>query len=322
MYRKFYGLMRNPFEVTPDPFFFVPTERHNEALAILTYGVLRRKGFVVVTGEVGTGKTLLVRCLLDALTRKQIAFAFTYNPMLSVPDFLTHVLSDLGLPSTARTKGETLTLLNSYLMARSRRGATTALIVDEAQLLSWELLEEIRLLTNLETSQHKLLQIVLVGQPELDRRLDSQELRQLKQRIGLRCHLEPLGLEELRSYIHRRLELAGANSHRTIIFADGTIDAIHRFSRGIPRLANTLCENSLVAGYGQQAKNITPEIVQEVAADLRLTHLVTESSAPSANMIEERKKVLMKLFRLIEELAKSPMGAFDETKSESGVKTK
>jgi len=322
MYRKFYGLTRNPFQVTPDPFFFVPTERHNEALATLTYGVLGRKGFVVVTGEVGTGKTLLLRCLLDALTKNQIAFAFAYNPTLSVQDFLAHVLSDLGLPSAARTKGETLALLNSYLMARSRRGATTALIVDEAQLLSWELLEEIRLLTNLETSQHKLLQIVLVGQPELDRRLDSQELRQLKQRIGLRCHLEPLGLKELRSYIHRRLELAGANSHRTIIFPETTIEAIHRFSQGIPRLANTLCENSLVAGYGQQAKNITPEIVQGVAADLRLNHAVTESPAPSASKIEQRKKILMELYRLIEEFAKSPRGAFDETKSESGVKTK
>jgi len=322
MYRKFYGLTRNPFQVTPDPFFFVPTERHNEALATLTYGVLGRKGFVVVTGEVGTGKTLLLRCLLDALTKNQIAFAFAYNPTLSVQDFLAHVLSDLGLPSAARSKGETLALLNSYLMARSRRGATTALIVDEAQLLSWELLEEIRLLTNLETSQHKLLQIVLVGQPELDRRLDSQELRQLKQRIGLRCHLEPLGLEELRSYIHRRLELAGANSHRTIIFPETTIEAIHRFSQGIPRLANTLCENSLVAGYGQQAKNITPEIVQGVAADLRLNHAVTESSVPSASKIEQRKKILMELYRLVEEFAKSPRGAFDETKSESGVKTK
>jgi general secretion pathway protein A len=321
MYRKFYGLTRNPFEVSPDPFFFYSTARHNEALAILSYGVLGRKGFVVVTGEVGTGKTLLVRCLLDALTSKQVAFAYIYNPMLSVADFLTHVARDLGLPATARTKGETLSHLNNYLMVRSRRGAITALIVDEAQLLSWELLEEIRLLTNLETSQHKLLQIVLVGQPELDSRLDSQELRQLKQRIGLRCHLEPLAFEELRGYIYRRLELAGANAHRTIIFPEDTINAIHRFSCGIPRLVNTLCENSLVAGYGRQAKIITPEIVQEVAADLRL-NLVTETSTPGSNILEERKRVLMMLTRMIEELGGSPTKAFDETKLESGVKAK
>ena len=221
--------------------------------------------------------------------------------MLSVTDFLAHVLNDLGLPSATRTKGESLSHLNNYLLVRSRRGAITALIVDEAQLLSWELLEEIRLLTNLETSQHKLLQIVLVGQPELDRRLDSQELRQLKQRIGLRCHLEPLGLEQVRGYIHRRLEVAGANSHRTTIFPEHTIDAIYKFSGGIPRLVNTLCENSLVAGYGRQVRTITPEIVQEIAEDFRL-NLVTEMSAAGSNILEERKKVLMTLFRMIEEV--------------------
>jgi type II secretory pathway predicted ATPase ExeA len=319
MYRKFYGLTRNPFELSPDPFFFYATERHNEALAVLAHGVLGQKGFAVVTGEVGTGKTLLVRCLLDALTRKQVAFAYVYNPMLSVPDFLAHLLNDLGLPSATRTKGESLSQLNNYLLVRSRRGATTALIVDEAQLLSWELLEEIRLLTNLETSRHKLLQIVLVGQPELDRRLDSQELRQLKQRIGLRCHLEPLGLEQVRGYIYRRLEVAGANSHRTIIFPEHTIEAIYKFSCGIPRLVNTLCENSLVAGYGRQVGTITPEIVQEVAEDFRL-NLVTETSAPGSNMLEERKKVLMTLFRMIEEAGGSPKRSFDETKLESGAK--
>jgi general secretion pathway protein A len=239
--------------------------------------------------------------------------------MLSVPDFLAHVLNDLGLPSAQRTKGESLSHLNNYLLLRSRRGATTALIVDEAQLLSWELLEEIRLLTNLETSRHKLLQIVLVGQPELDRKLDSQELRQLKQRIGLRCHLEPLGLEQLRGYIYRRLEVAGVNSHGTIIFPENTIEAIYKFSRGIPRLVNTLCENSLVAGYGRQVKTITPEIVQEIAEDFRL-NLVTESSPPSTNTLDERKKVLMTLLRMIEEVGGSPKRTFDQTKLQTGVK--
>ncbi|MGC1601580.1 MAG: AAA family ATPase, partial [Candidatus Acidiferrales bacterium] len=195
----------------------------------------------------------------------------------------------------------------------------TALIVDEAQLLSWELLEEIRLLTNLETSQHKLLQIVLIGQPELDSRLDSQELRQLKQRISLRCHLEPLGLEQLRGYIYRRLEVAGANSHRTTIFPDNAIDAIYKFSRGIPRLVNTLCENALVAGYGRQIKTITPEIVQEVAEDFRL-NLVTEPSTPGPNILEERKRVLMTLFRMIDEVGGSPKSTFDQTKLQPGVK--
>ena len=271
MYKKFYGLTRNPFEVSPDPYFFFQTPRHTEALANLAYGVFRRKGFVVVTGEVGTGKTLLVRCLLEVLSNNKTAFAYIYNPMISVPEFLTHVVNDFGLvPSTTRSKSETLTRLNNFLMERSRQDLTTALVVDEAQLLSWELLEEIRLLTNLETTKHKLLQIVLVGQPEFDRKLDSQELRQLKQRIALRCTLKPLGRDEIKGYIYRRLELAGAVSRAAAIFPDETIAVIHHFSRGIPRLINTLCENSLLLGFGHGQRQITCEIVREVAADLHL----------------------------------------------------
>src|SRR5215472_5576641 len=246
MYRKFFGLTRDPFEISPDPYFFYPTPRHNEALANLNYGVQRRKGFVVVTGEVGTGKTLLVRCLLDVLNRNQIAFAYVFNPRLSVPDFLRYMLTDLRLPTTGRTKSEMLAHLNNYLIARFRRGTTTALVVDEAQLLSWELLEEIRLLTNLETSQQKLLQIVLVGQPELDEKMDSPDLRQLKQRIVLRCQLEPLEEEETKSYILRRLQRAGANSHATTMFPLETISSVYRYSKGIPRLINTVCENALI----------------------------------------------------------------------------
>jgi general secretion pathway protein A len=305
MYREFYGLARDPFEVTPDPYFYYQTPRHNEAMAALHYGVHRRKGFVVVTGEVGTGKTLLVRGLLDALRRNRIEFAFVYNPMLSVPDFLAHVLTDLGLHYDHRPKGQVLSRLNNYLVARSLDGGTTALVVDEAQLLSWELFEEIRLLTNLETSQHKLLQIVLVGQPELDARLDSHELRQLKQRISLRCHLEPLKLEESQGYIRRRLELAGANSHATTVFSDEATVVVHKFSRGIPRLINTLCENSLISGYGRQAKHITPEIVLEVAVDLRLDQ-VRASPARDADNLRTRKKFGRHRPPMTEELNSAP----------------
>jgi general secretion pathway protein A len=276
--------------VSPDPYFFYPTPRHNEALAILNYGVIRQKGFVVVTGEVGTGKTLLVRCLLDALKNNKVAFAYLYNPLISVSDFLTHVVNDLGLlPSTARPKSEALSRLNNYLMERSSQGLTTALVVDEAQLLSWELLEEIRLLTNLETTKHKLLQIVLVGQPELDQKLDSLQLRQLKQRIGLRCSLKPLELEELKGYIHRRLELAGANSHAPTIFPDESISVVQKFSRGIPRLVNTLCENSLILGFGLKQHQITSQIVEEVAADLRLDKVTLSSNADLHGTFDESK---------------------------------
>lgn len=319
MYRKFYGLTRNPFEISPDPYFFYPTPRHNEALANLNYGVQRRKGFVVVTGEVGTGKTLLVRCLLDALNRNQISFAYVFNPRLSVLDFLRYLLTDLRLPMTGKTKSEMLAHLNNYLIARFRRGTTAALIVDEAQLLSWELLEEIRLLTNLETSQQKLLQIVLVGQPELDQKLDSPHLRQLKQRVGLRCRLEPLSLDELRGYIHRRLELAGANSHGATIFADGAIETVHRFSKGIPRLINTLCENALVSGYARQSNQVTPEVIQEVATDFRL-NVASDAEVPQLADTESRKKALKTLFRMIEELDAPSEKQFEEAKFESGVK--
>lgn len=319
MYRKFYGLVRNPFEISPDPYFFYPTPRHNEALANLNYGVQRRKGVVVVTGEVGTGKTLLVRCLLDSLNRNQIAFAYVFNPRLSVPDFLRYVLTDLRLPMSGRTKSEMLAYLNSYLIARFRRGTTAVLVVDEAQLLSWELLEEVRLLTNLETSQQKLLQIVLVGQPELDRRLDSPHLRQLKQRVGLRCSLEPLSSDELKGYILRRLELAGANSHGASIFGEDAIAAVHKYSRGIPRLINTLCENALVSGYAKQAKQITQEIVQEVAADFRLDVSPVMPAAGTEDT-ESRKKALKALFRMIEDLDGVAERPSDETSLESGVK--
>ncbi len=192
MYKQFFGLTRNPFEISPDPFFYHPTPRHNEALANLHYGVGRRKGFIVITGEVGTGKTLLVRCLLSELRKNNIAFGYVFNPLLPVVEFFQYIMADLGLPYAGRTKAEMLLDLNRYLIQRHARGLITALVVDEAQALRHELLEEIRLLTNLETSQQKLLQIVLMGQPELEMMLDSPELRQLKQRVSLRCQLQPL----------------------------------------------------------------------------------------------------------------------------------
>ena len=294
MYKRFYGLTRNPFELSPDPYFYYPTPLHNEAFAMLNYCVLRRKGFVVVSGEVGTGKTLLLRCLLDTLNQNQITSAFVYNPRLSISEFLAYVLTDLHVPFAERTKGEMLTQLNNYLLLRSRRGSTAVLVVDEAPLLSWELLEEIRLLTNLETSQHKLLQIVLVGQPELDAKIDSDELRQLKQRIAMRCRLKPLGLKDVRGYIGRRLELAGAGSHEMLMFSNEAIEAIYKFSNGIPRLTNTLCENSLISGYGKQTRLITAEIVHETAADLRLTQ-ASDSIILTSETLEGQKRAVQVL---------------------------
>jgi general secretion pathway protein A len=289
MYKRLYGLIRNPFELSPDPNFYFPTRSHNEAFATLHYCVLRRRGFVVVSGEVGTGKTLVLRCLLDSLSANKVATAFVFNPQLSPIDFISYVLADLHVPFRDRSKGDMLAALNEFLLLRSRRGTTTVLVVDEAQLLSWELLEEIRLLTNLETSQFKLLQIVLVGQTELDRKIDSEQLRQLKQRIAMRYRLEPLGLEDMRLYIYHRLHLAGANPQGSRVFSDAAIEAIFRCSRGIPRLVNTLCENSLIAGYGRQLRQITPEIVQECAIDLRL-NVVSEPTLIKPEWPDGRKR--------------------------------
>jgi len=307
MYREFYNLTRNPFEVSPDPYFFYPTPRHNEAFALLNYGILRRKGFVVVTGEVGTGKTLLVRCLLDSLAVHKVAFGYIYNPILSVQSFLEHVLTDLGLSGVARSKTEALSRLNNYLMSRAREDLTTALVVDEAQLLSWDLLEEIRLLTNLETIHGKLLQIVLAGQPELDRKLDSHKLRQLKQRVGLRCNLLPLELKEVEGYIHLRLERAGANEEENAIFSLEAIEAIYALSKGIPRLVNTLCENCLMLGFGLQLAQITPAVVREVAADFRLD-LSAASSENGTDLGEQS----------LSQSAKTPL---DKSTFQPGVKS-
>ncbi len=269
MYKSFYRLTHNPFELCPDPRFFYPTPRHNEALASLQYGIQRRKGFVVLTGEVGTGKTLLVRCLLDWLDCSAIAFSHVFHTRLSGRDFLHYFLADLGLSVSGKSKGELIAQLNRFLIERHHQGSTAALIIDEAQLLEWELLEEVRLLTNLETGRDKLLQILLIGQPELDRKLDSSNLRQLKQRIAFRCRLEPLSEEETRAYILRRLEIAGANSRRNI-FSEAAISTVYRHSRGIPRLINTICENSLIDGFACQAAEVTPEMVAAIAKDFRL----------------------------------------------------
>jgi general secretion pathway protein A len=269
MYKQFYGLRRNPFEISPDPKFYYATSLHNEALASLIYGVRKRKGFVVTTGEVGTGKSLLVRCLLQWLTKNQISFSHIFNTRLSSLEFLQYFAADLGLPIVSN-KAELLIQLNHYLIGQYRRGSTTVLVVDEGQLLDWEVLEEIRLLTNLETVQQKLLQIILVGQPELEQKMESPGLRQLKQRITFRCRLKPLSDQEIRAYVSHRLEIAGANSHAGTLFPEATLAAVALYSRGIPRLINTICENALIEGYAQQVHIITPEMIHQIAADSRL----------------------------------------------------
>jgi general secretion pathway protein A len=251
MYETFYNLKEKPFNLTPDPRFIYFTEKHCEALANLVYGIRERKGFLVLTGEVGTGKTTLVNALLDTLERTGVLSAFIFNPLLTSTEFFEYLMK-----------------LNSILLERYRAGQVTVLVVDEAQNLSHELLEEIRLLTNLETATEKLLQIVLVGQPELNLKLNTPELRQLKQRVSLRCTLEPLSLAETKEYIRTRMEIAGLPDQA--VFPEQAVAEIHRFSAGIPRLINIICDNALLTGYASDSRIISVEIIREVSEDLDL----------------------------------------------------
>jgi type II secretory pathway predicted ATPase ExeA len=301
MYKQFFGLSKNPFEISPDPYFYHATPRHNEALANLHYGVGRRKGFIVITGEVGTGKTLLVRCLLAELRKNNIAFGYVFNPLLSTTEFFQYIMADLGLQYSGRSKTEMLLDLNRFLIQRHARGLITALVVDEAQALRPELLEEIRLLTNLETSQQKLLQIVLMGQPELEAVLDSPSLRQLKQRVSLRCQLLPLDEEQTRGYVLSRLERAGAKPEPPI-FEPEALAKVFEYSRGIPRIVNNLCENAMVNAFAREQRNVTAEMIAEVAADFRLTGSISTPEEPvgaATAQQENNESVLRSLFRLL-----------------------
>lgn len=282
MYKKFYSLSRNPFEITPDPAFVFPTRRHNEALASLYYGVRRHKGFVVLTGEVGTGKTLVLRCLLDLFNRDEVSYAYLFSTKLAELDFLRYVARDFGIVNRDKEKADLLLDLSAFVCSRHKQKLTTLLIVDEAHHLPVSVLEEIRLLTNLETTQEKLLQIVLVGQPELDDKLDSFDLRQLKQRIALRATLAPLDQSETSGYIRRRLELAGANLEAENLFSEASIATVFRYSHGIPRLINTICENALISAYAKRARTVSPEIVEEVSCELRLGGMHSERSPKGA----------------------------------------
>jgi len=280
MYKDFFGLNRNPFELSPDPSFTFASENSRQALASIMYAVAKRKGFVVLTGEVGTGKTLIVRSLFQLWKREQIAFANIFAPNLSVIDFLRSTASDLGIEVREPTKGTLLQGLYRFLVAQFEKGHTTVLVIDEAHQVPTSVLEEIRMLTNLETDEQKLVQVLLVGQPELDGKLDSFELRQLKQRIAVRCHLEPFCEEETRDYIERRLELAGAKAQAKTTFPAETLKAIYCYSRGIPRLINAVCDRALVAAYARQLRVVPVETISEVASYLHLQDLRPTKTLP------------------------------------------
>jgi type II secretory pathway predicted ATPase ExeA len=246
----------------------------------LTYGIETRKGFILLTGEVGTGKTTLINKLLEWLHKERVFTAFVFNPRLSVSQFFDFMMADFGIPCESRQKGQMLLKLNQWLLDRYQAGERAVLVVDEAQNLSPQMLEEIRLLTNLETSTEKLLQIVLAGQPELEQKLNQPQLRQLRQRITLRAKTRQLTLEETQGYIQERMRIAGAENPD--IFSPEAIVAVHRFARGIPRVTNLLCEHALVSSFAEQKNPVPAELVEEVARDFDLHIVDPLAQAPPA----------------------------------------
>lgn len=264
MYNDFYGFKQAPFNITPDPRFLFFGERHREAFDHLLFGVRERKGFIQITGEVGAGKTTLCRAFLETLPGRYKT-ALILNPKMTGTQLLRTILEELGLePFFDRASCQTA--LNEFLLAQVQEGSDVVLIIDEAQELSLALLEEIRLLSNLETDQQKLLQIVLVGQPELRKTLDADNLRQLRQRITVRYHISPLSLEETRYYIQHRLQVAGANGRPT--FSPWAIRTIQRYSRGIPRLINAVCDKTLLCGYVDDTGELTARHVRRAVREL------------------------------------------------------
>jgi len=266
MYEKYYGFKEKPFDITPDPKFVYFSETHKEALAHLRYAIREGKGFSVVTGEVGTGKTTLVHTLLNKMDGA-VRTAYIFNPVMDPEDFLNYICEDLGLKSNgARSRGQNLTLLHNFLLNCYAQNEKVFLIIDEAQSLDTKLLEEVRLLTNLETARNKLLHVILLGQPELNKTLADERFRALKQRITIRYDLSTLNLNDTKEYIRYRMKKAGAKD--LSIFDEGAIKTIYEYSKGIPRLINIVCDNALLTGFSQEKNRITKPIIEEVIKDL------------------------------------------------------
>ncbi len=266
MYEKYFYFKEKPFHITPDPKFLYLSRNHREAIDLMNFGIREKKGFIMLSGEVGTGKTTLCRALIDRLPAK-VGTALILNPVLSGKELLKTIVADFGLKSHDRTLKGHMDCLNEFLLKSASAGGTAAIIIDEAQNLSTETLEMLRLLSNLETEKEKLLQIVLVGQPELRDKLGMPELRQLNQRVIVRHHLLPLDMEETDAYIRNRLFVAGGAS--TVRFTDDSVKAVYSASTGIPRMINIICDRALTAAFVLGKKTIAIESVEEAVDELR-----------------------------------------------------
>ena len=285
MYEDFYGFLEKPFSLTPDPRYLYKSESHANAFDLLQYAIRRREGFVVVTGDIGTGKTTLCRAILDQLDRKTFT-ALVLNPFITEEDLLRMILQDFGVVSREEikrgrlagvSKQELIDTLNEFLLSLLPLRASALLIIDEAQNLPLRVLEQIRILSNLETDKEKLLQIVLVGQLNLRDLLRSPELRQLDQRVSIRYQLRPLSRDETSAYVAHRLAIAGGGA--AVTFAPKALSVLHRCSGGIPRLINLLCDRALLGGYSARTNRITPDLVTKAASSLDLQPLRSPVSA-------------------------------------------
>jgi type II secretory pathway predicted ATPase ExeA len=309
MYKSFFGLKENPFNVNPDPRYLFFTKQIEETLTGLMYGIQTRKGFLTLTGEVGTGKTTLINRLLEWLHQRRARTAFLFNSRMNTNQLFDFILAEFDIACDSKSKSQQLMKLNHWLLDRYRMGETVVLIVDEAQNLTFPVLEEIRLLTNLETSTEKLLQIVLSGQPELEEKLRLPELRQLRQRIMIRCKTAQLTKEETREYVNDRLKTAGSTAGS--IFSPPALDAIHLYSMGVPRVINLLCEHALVNAYAENQRPILPKIIEEVAREFQLDEvepIAPEGASKLETDIYQSEAFLQNLGEALSRFRVSPSG--------------
>lgn len=319
MYESFYNLTAKPFELLPNPEFLFFSKSHKKALTYLNYGITERAGFILLTGEVGAGKTTILRNIINGLSDKVI-LARVFNTNVSSLQLLAMINEDFGLDVVRKDKITLLRELNEFLVEQYARGMLPTLIIDEAQNLTPQLLEEVRLLSNLETDQAKLLQIILAGQPELKQTLSRPDLRQFRQRISIVCHLSPLNRAEVEEYIYHRLETAG--NRNAVVFQEGAIDAVFRFSRGIPRLTNIICDYLMLSGFAEGTRDLGLELVKEVVGEIEAEHSYWPDLGQHADAPEEQSALSDLAERVTRLEVSCATGSFADTKMMADVANK